>query len=109
MELPNILFPCLSTQSPRLSIDLLASPLNLTSDPPHLASQVFDGMTHTRYTIAVGSVGRDARHASYSTAGAAIFISAPGGDSEFSSNHVVAQVRVAPFPFECLRIPSDSF
>ena len=51
----------------------------------------FEGELFTRYTIAVGAVGKLGRHSSYSTAGVALLVSAPGGDGEFSNNHVVAQ------------------
>ncbi|CAB9505040.1 Furin-like protease 1, isoform 1 [Seminavis robusta] len=49
-----------------------------------------DGMVNSRYTIGVGAVGKDGKHASYSTIGAAVFIVAPGGDSEALSNNIVA-------------------
>ena len=45
----------------------------------------------TRFTIAVGAVGRQGRHSSYSTAGASLLVSAPGGDLEYSYSHWVAQ------------------
>lgn len=48
------------------------------------------GYTNTRFTISVGAVGKDKLHASYSTPGASIFVSAPGGDFETSRNHVTA-------------------
>lgn len=38
----------------------------------------------------VGAVGKDAKHASYSTSGAALFVTAPGGDRESYTNNVVA-------------------
>ena len=38
----------------------------------------------------VGSVGRDSKHASYSSSGAALFLSAPGGDRESFTNNIVA-------------------
>ena len=50
----------------------------------------FDGMLNNRFTISVGSVGRLGRHASYSTPGSALFVSAPGGDFDFYTNNVVA-------------------
>lgn len=40
----------------------------------------------SRFTLAVGAVGRDGKHASYSTPGSSLFISAPGGDREHLSN-----------------------
>lgn len=45
---------------------------------------------NSRYTIAVGAVGKDGSHASYSTPGAAVFVSAPGGDRESVTNMVTA-------------------
>ncbi|EGB12745.1 hypothetical protein AURANDRAFT_18780, partial [Aureococcus anophagefferens] len=41
----------------------------------------FEGYLHSRYTITVGAVGMDVLHASYSSTGASVFVSAPGGDS----------------------------
>ena len=38
----------------------------------------FSQMQNTRYTISVGSVGKDERHASYSNPGAALLVCAPG-------------------------------
>jgi subtilisin family serine protease len=49
-----------------------------------------EGFMHSRYTISVAGVGRNGLHASYSTSGAPNLISAPGGDTEFIHNHVVA-------------------
>ena len=52
----------------------------------------YEAELFTRYTIAVGAVDKLGRHASYSTAGSELLISAPGGDTaDFSHNHVVAQ------------------
>ena len=51
----------------------------------------YEGWLFTRFTIAVGAVGKQGHHASYSTAGAALLVCAPGGDFEYSVNHVVAQ------------------
>ena len=51
----------------------------------------YEAMKFTRYTIAVGAVGKLGQHSLYSTAGSALLVSAPGGDHEFSHNHVVAQ------------------
>ena len=51
----------------------------------------FEGALNSRFTIAVGAVGKLGKHASYSSTGVALFISAPGGDHEFSTNHVVAK------------------
>jgi kexin len=50
----------------------------------------FGGLTNSRLTITVGGVGKDGLHASYSTPGAALFVSAPGGDMEAISNHMAA-------------------
>ena len=64
-----------------------------SSGNEHLAAEDvnYEGYLFTRFTIAVGAVGKLGAHASYSTAGAALLVSAPGGDHEFSVNHVVAQ------------------
>ena len=40
----------------------------------------------------VGAVGKDGLHASYSSTGAALFLSAPGGDYESFTNNVVAKI-----------------
>lgn len=42
-----------------------------------------EGWLNSRFTITVGGVGKYGKHASYSTTGAALFMTAPGGDSEF--------------------------
>lgn len=42
----------------------------------------FGGLTNSRFTISVGAVGKNGLHASYSTPGAAISVSAPAGDTE---------------------------
>ena len=42
----------------------------------------YEGYLNSRFTISVGALGRDLKHASYSSSGAPVFISAPGGDSE---------------------------
>ena len=55
------------------------------------SSTNFQPWLFTRFTIAVGAVGKQGHHASYSTAGAALLVCAPGGDHEYSVNHVVAQ------------------
>jgi len=39
-----------------------------------------ESFLHSRYTIAVGAVGKMGRHAYYSVAGAALLVTAPGGD-----------------------------
>ena len=36
------------------------------------------GYINTRFTIAVAAVGKDGKHASYSTVGAAVFVTGPG-------------------------------
>ena len=51
-----------------------------------------DGFSNSRLTITVGAVGKDGKHASYSTPGACVFVSAPGGDKEYISNNIVAMV-----------------
>jgi hypothetical protein len=45
----------------------------------------------SRFTIAVGAVGKDGRHALYSTPGACLHVSAPGGDVESATNWITAQ------------------
>jgi subtilisin-like proprotein convertase family protein len=50
-----------------------------------------DGYLNSRFTICVGAVGKDSVAASYSTTGANVFVSAPGGDDEFISNNIVAK------------------
>jgi subtilisin-like proprotein convertase family protein len=50
----------------------------------------FDGALNSRYIISVGAVGKDVKHSSYSTSGAPLFISAPGGDFETRTNNIVA-------------------
>jgi subtilisin family serine protease len=52
----------------------------------------FGGLTNSRLTITVGAVGKDGFHSSYSSPGAALFVSAPGGDFESVANHVTANV-----------------
>ena len=42
----------------------------------------YEGYLNSRFTISVGSVGQDLKHARYSSSGAPVFISAPGGDWE---------------------------
>jgi subtilisin-like proprotein convertase family protein len=42
------------------------------------------------FSHSVGAVGKDGKHASYSSTGAALFVSAPGGDIESYTNNVVA-------------------
>lgn len=52
----------------------------------------FSGLTNSRFVVTVGGVGKDGLHASYSTPGAALFVSAPGGDYDAVSNHMVAAI-----------------
>ena len=40
----------------------------------------FEGYLNSRYVMTVGAVGMDLLHASYSSTGASVFVSAPGGD-----------------------------
>ena len=56
-----------------------------------VSSTNYEGWSFTRFTIAVGAVGKQGHHSSYSTAGAALLVCAPGGDHEYSVNHVVAK------------------
>lgn len=50
-----------------------------------------DGVLSSRLTIAVGAVDKAGRHSAYSTPGACLLVSAPGGDFEYASNWVTAQ------------------
>jgi subtilisin-like proprotein convertase family protein len=50
----------------------------------------FKGWLSSRYTIAVGSIDVNGFHASYSTPGPGVFVTAPGGDEE--------SALIAPFP-----------
>ena len=58
----------------------------------------FDGYCNSRFTISVGAVGTDGLHAKYSTPGACVLVSGPGGDFEtldywyLESNWYTAQV-----------------
>eukprot|EP00934_Nitzschia_sp_Nitz4_P002403 Nitzschia sp. Nitz4//scaffold272_size25479//3836//8863//NITZ4_008307-RA/size25479-processed-gene-0.9-mRNA-1//-1//CDS//3329545219//2398//frame0 len=52
----------------------------------------FQGFTNTRLVITVGAVGKDLKHASYSTPGASLFVTAPGGDFENMSNQAAATI-----------------
>ena len=52
-----------------------------------------NGFTNSRYTISVGAVNIDGFHASYSTPGAALFVSAPGGDVGSPSGHITANAN----------------
>eukprot|EP00536_Pseudo-nitzschia_multiseries_P016213 jgi/Psemu1/220597/e_gw1.1049.6.1 len=42
----------------------------------------FSGWSNSRYTVTVGAIGKDGMHADYSTPGAALLVSAPGGAPE---------------------------
>ena len=48
------------------------------------------GYTNSRFTIAVGAVGIDGKHSSYSTPGANVLVAAPGGSLFPESHHVTA-------------------
>lgn len=49
--------------------------------------------SNTRMTIPVGAVGKDGKFSSYSTTGASVFISAPGGDPRKAYTTVIAAVN----------------
>ena len=69
----------------------------------------FDGYQNSRFTISVAAVGKDSKHTTYSTPGAAVFISAPGGDTENLSNNIVANVvGGCVSSFKCSSSPSRS-
>ena len=51
----------------------------------------YQGLSNSRYTITVGAVGKDGKHAMYSTPGASLFVTAPGGDFESRSNWITAK------------------
>jgi subtilisin family serine protease len=50
----------------------------------------FEGTLVSRYVISVGATGRDGLQAMYSTGGAALFVSAPGGDLDTYTNQFAA-------------------
>lgn len=50
----------------------------------------FQSLQNSRFVITVGGVGKRGLHASYSTPGASLLVSAPGGDQEFDSNWITA-------------------
>jgi len=50
----------------------------------------FEGYLNSRFTITVGAVGHEGYHSSYSSQGAAVHVSAPGGDIEYVHNMVTA-------------------
>lgn len=51
----------------------------------------FNGVQNSRFVITVGAVGKQGLHASYSTPGAALLLTAPGGDIEFPVNWITAK------------------
>ena len=50
-----------------------------------------NGYLNSRFTMSIAAVGKDGRHASYSSTGSSVFIAAPGGDFESVSNNIVAK------------------
>jgi subtilisin-like proprotein convertase family protein len=50
----------------------------------------FAGYQSSRYAISVGAADKSGKHSSFSTGGAALFISAPGGDLDYYTNNLVA-------------------
>ena len=50
----------------------------------------YAGHQSSRYVMAVGAVDKSGTHSFYSSGGASLFISAPGGDYDYYFNHVVA-------------------
>ena len=52
----------------------------------------FTPTCNSRYTISVGAVGKDGLHAMYSTPGACLLVSGPGGDFDTETNWYTAQV-----------------
>lgn len=50
----------------------------------------FQPYTNSRFIISVGAVSKAEVQASYSTPGASLFVSAPGGDAGYVSNHITA-------------------
>lgn len=51
----------------------------------------YDGFFTSRFVISVGAVGKDGVHSMYSTPGASLFVSGPGGDFENESNWITAK------------------
>lgn len=49
-----------------------------------------DGILNSRFTITVGAVEKRGKFYSHTTKGAALFMTAPGGDKKFVHNHFVA-------------------
>ena len=50
----------------------------------------FYGHQNSRFSITVGAADKSGKHSSFSNGGAALFISAPGGDHEYYTNNLVA-------------------
>ena len=50
----------------------------------------FAGWQSSRFVMVVGAIDKSGKHSQYSTSGAALFISAPGGDLEYFFNNAVA-------------------
>lgn len=48
--------------------------------------------TNSRFVITVGAVAKNGYHASYSTPGPSLFVTAPGGDKDTTPNHVTADI-----------------
>jgi subtilisin family serine protease len=51
----------------------------------------YDGYFTSRFVISVGAVGKDGVHSMYSTTGASVFLTGPGGDFENESNWIAAK------------------
>ena len=54
----------------------------------------FEGWLNSIYTISVGATAKDGKHAYYSSVGAAVLVSAPGGETS-NGRMVTAQASVA--------------
>lgn len=52
----------------------------------------FAGYQSSRFSITVGAADKNGKHSSFSNGGAALFITAPGGDLDYYTNNVVALV-----------------
>ena len=50
----------------------------------------FEGLSNTRFTIVVGAVNKNGTIASYSTTGASVMVTGPGGDTDVATNFVTA-------------------
>ena len=67
-------------------------PVGDTDTGRHLGTDTnMNGLVNSRFTIAVAAVDQEGKHASYSTPGAAVLVSAPGGDTKYVSNMIVAK------------------